>query len=1546
MKREGNIFQSQANKSGIQSRYAADSHSQNVPNANVSRRAFENATNSERRLLKAGHREIVSPLMVKRRLRPKIELHSRSSLHKLQNSNDKNRPKKNSADRLRNLHAAPFSRFNISGIVENKVMSDVSKQLVKHADTKLSKVLCGLPTCLAFNSKFIAVGTQLGIILIFDLFEVLRQRLGASNHDENWTNGKVSGSISSVDLSHNGEAIVSGYTSGAIVLWDTIRGVVLRAINESHMSPITTVRFLGDLKMVTVDAGGLVNKLSFTKNILWTNYSMEQECLLDGTAGQILAMNVLSPFSTIKPAMRPTALTKIFSKLTLMALSSERSSFVVAVDPKVNVLHRWAKPPSERTNQMEGFDLVEPTRIFLPCLSWGWALISGGGNVVIPTLARAWGCCLQLLCASFPTLDEGDPPVNGMEPIVHWPAFGMREEVDAGAPVVAIDWLNERTLVFLTESNELTLVDTVMMTLTERLDFSGVNLVFAEFSLSRSVKREDAISDAASTCMVFQNSTRCSDDRLLVLCQDTLLCISIVSARRRISALEADGEWLEALAFALDHYENTVTSQEDRRRDPNGRKDLSRHPEFSAAKSDEEEWIAKLLMRYLNLAVENAPETVELRKQTSQDVGQRVDLAQSHYQMLCGVACEFCLSTRRLDLLFGPIFRKFQSVGYSKVFLDVLEPYVLNDKLKYIAPEVMALFVEHCKSSNGLDTVERCLLHMDCTIIDFDSILVLLRRHDMFTALFYVFNQGLDDYVSPLEILLEKVFDEADAGGIFAVRNQDGALITSFESLGYKSIVYLQACFHGKSFPSDANIEPEDRQRSLKHEMLQFLAQNIYSPSSQVSKGPITGHRSFPYPYIRLLLSVDPWCTFNFLTVGLDASNDTTYFNAGSRSVEQVNDGSAAKAGVGELANWIQTFIDLLTSIIFPNHSSKGISDQSFPQSPYIADAFLEFTSNYLMRGAVAVDKETTFLILKRKSDQYASVQHSNDRWVVQNQIMTLLSALPCESYNPDRVLQVFDSSKMHRASLLLHQQVASSWHCADSVDDTERRAYHFSSAIDCYLGDEDLTFRKEVFFYVKKECSGITENNFLPSERKPKSLRDVLLLKLSDLVHLDAVLTSKLVIDLFADEFDQVMLALDSKDGGLGQFLLLQALISGNELIDSSSEPALILSTEHRQRYLALMAKMYPEMVYKYLSSNDNYSNEESLRLCQQYEIADASAYLLERMGNVSSAIQLILQTLESRLMALKRTIRGLGVDSFRRQAGNRFEHGHVYAFASSDTSVQSKQDRDIEAVTRILVVALDICERNSVTFEKNGSDDQKFPRGELWFNVLDRLINAKGFLRLAKEQTEHAKIMENVLSDLLRRTMQRMVSSVPLADLVRKVTSDHSGSKIGELRELVENLLETYGIELQVFLGAASAFHNDIREMQRRQFAHRVQGTSVRAVMNSPARLFDSTSHFLGTEGFLDVSTNGSTTFVPSGPSLFRGHNEIGLADAMARLQVRRESNGSNVDNSDRFRSLNMMTSTELIHQENEEKHVIFDRFCGVLGDAEHRGRLMMFH
>ena len=301
---------------------------------------------------------------------------------------------------------------------------------------------------------------------------------------------------------------------------------------------------------------------------------------------------------------------------------------------------------------------------------------------------------------------------------------------------------------------------------------------------------------------------------------------------------------------------------------------------------------------------------------------------------------------------------------------------------------------------------------------------------------------------------------------------------------------------------------------------------------------------------------------------------------------------------------------------------------------------------------------------------------------------------------------------------------------------------------------------------------------------------------------------SAQLVAELFIEQLDDVVSFLGASGDGVSQFMLLHAVIGGDlskiEVVSGSVLSA-NLSTDHHQVYLSLMAKHHPDMVYDYLSTHDNYRPEGCLELCRQYDIADASAYLLERMGNVTSALQLILQTFESRMMALKRTVRGLGSGAFSNSVpSRRFVHDKK---GDPDVSAQEiRQLKEVEGVKRILIVALDLCER--ISGAKTAGSHQG---SQLWFNVLDRLINAKGFLRLSKEQPAHAAIITGVLSDLLQLTMQRMVSSVPLTDLVRKVTTDNSGSRLGELREMILSLLRTYGQERAVFSGAVKVMKFD---------------------------------------------------------------------------------------------------------------------------------------
>lgn len=794
-----------------------DSPSEDQQNEQISELCLHQAELYERRLLKPNTRNLISPLTVKRRMKPKVALMSKSRMSGVPPSSVMQSQQHSSQSQQQH------PRFGFSGgIIQLKSMADLGSHILK-SEAQQTHLLSqrqlsgsgdlhtsqGLPTALAVNSKFIAVGTQRGTVWVFDLFEQLKMTLGV---EEGGVQNKIGSSVTSIDLPIHGDYLLAGYGSGAIVLWDVIKGSVLKSMHELHASPITLLRLTSfpiaytggndnDIGAVSVDAGGLVNKIVFSKGMLWSSYSAETECLLDGQAGQILSMDTLPPLDVAQYSEGGQEYHPSAYKIVLIALSSDRSSFAVSVVPKVSVLHRWARPDPKRidpsvvdvddrltevsstyastyassyANSAANQNVSsQPEKLpFLPCLSWGWGLVSGGNNSVTPILARSWGCCIQFLCANFPPRDENDADHD--DGTIHWPAFGLHDEFDASSPVVALNWLGTRSLVYLTLTNEFTIIDTVIMTMQERLDFSGMKLVYAEFALSRPKRSE------SNLCTTFMNSIRSNDNRMLVLCQEEVKQITVLGIRQQIASLEDGGQWLEALALSLDHYESTVQSQEDRQRDSTKGSMLLVN---NSLLTEDEIWMAEILMRYLLLAIENAPDHEMLSS------NKRLNLAQSHFEMLSGVCLEYCVVMKRLDLLFGPIFRCFYEARYINVFLDVMETYILNDRLRYIAPEVMVLFVAHCKDMKDISMVERCLLHMDCSLMDFDSILTLLKKNALYTGLFHVYNTGLNDYTSPLEVLFEALFDAINNSNcIYGDRRKDGVLSNKFDQYGYKAL--------------------------------------------------------------------------------------------------------------------------------------------------------------------------------------------------------------------------------------------------------------------------------------------------------------------------------------------------------------------------------------------------------------------------------------------------------------------------------------------------------------------------------------------------------------------------------------------------------------------------------------------------------------------------------------------------------------------------------------------------------------------------------------
>lgn len=98
----------------------------------------------------------------------------------------------------------------------------------------------------------------------------------------------------------------------------------------------------------------------------------------------------------------------------------------------------------------------------------------------------------------------------------------------------------------------------------------------------------------------------------------------------------------------------------------------------------------------------------------------------------------------------------------------------------------------------------------------------------------------------------------------------------------------------------------------------------------------------------------------------------------------------------------------------------------------------------------------------------------------------------------------------------------------------------------------------------------------------------------------------------------------------------------------------------------MQLLCQYEGRSVLKFLEMFDSYRVEHCLRLCQEYGIIDATAFLLERVGDVGKALSLTLSDLNDKFVELDAAVEAVVLN--HRKVGS--SHVEVY-----DTILRTKE-------------------------------------------------------------------------------------------------------------------------------------------------------------------------------------------------------------------------------------------------------------------------------
>jgi hypothetical protein len=126
-------------------------------------------------------------------------------------------------------------------------------------------------------------------------------------------------------------------------------------------------------------------------------------------------------------------------------------------------------------------------------------------------------------------------------------------------------------------------------------------------------------------------------------------------------------------------------------------------------------------------------------------------------------AIEFCISIESLDLLFIELFDVFIDQGgpaNMKLFMDNLEPFILNKEIKSIPSSILGKMMGYYLNAKSPQVLERIVLNLEPECIDPRYVLPACEEHNLLTTYIFISTHSVPkNFVSPLERIYQSILN-------------------------------------------------------------------------------------------------------------------------------------------------------------------------------------------------------------------------------------------------------------------------------------------------------------------------------------------------------------------------------------------------------------------------------------------------------------------------------------------------------------------------------------------------------------------------------------------------------------------------------------------------------------------------------------------------------------------------------------------------------------------------------------------------------------------
>ncbi|KAI3830233.1 hypothetical protein L1987_04369 [Smallanthus sonchifolius] len=1236
----------------------------------------------------------------------------------------------------------------------------------------------GTPQALAVHLNYIAVGMSRGLIVVVpskysphyaDNMDAKMLMLGLQG-DRSFA------PVTSMSFNHQGDLLFAGYADGHYTVWDVQRVSAAKIVAE-HNAPVVHMLYLGmdsqvtrQFNIVSGDSKGVVKLIRFSPFSWLSRFSTSKtSTLLDESTSTVVCASPLVTEESVGGSSTGTTTGTSGIESTMGGdLTSSEEGVVIFVTHQSALVAKVISNTPEVYAQLPKPDGVREGS--MPYTAWKYIAPSQGSatenvqvieSATVPLLAIAWDHQVQVA-----KLVKSE-----LKLYAKW---------TLNSPAIGIAWLDDQMLVVLTSAGQLCL-------------YANDGTLIHETSFAVDGGRgDDVIGHHTHFSNVFgkahHNCIAVRGASLYLLGPTHLVVSRLLPWKERIEVLRRGGDWMGAFNMAMMLYDGQAHGVFDlpRALDDVQKVIMSYLVELLLAYVDE-------VFSYISVALGNQPEHLNDSKSDSYSV------TSEQYTSVGGVAVEFCVHIKRTDILFDEILSRFEAVQQKETFLELLEPYILKDMLGSLPPEIMQALVEHYSAKGWLQRVEQCVLHMDISSLDFNQVVRLCQEHNLYRALIYLFNKGLDDFRTPLEELL-LLFTNSDS--------------ENAPSLGYRMLVYLKYCFSGFAFPPGHGALSPARLPSLRRELIHFLLEDSNAPSSW-GLTSLSARKS--YKNIYHLLELDTEATLDVLRCA--------FINEIQKSDHLLHEPVVEKDSTSESQDLAQKTVDVLVLVL---EASKSVSTQTiqpdtiWPSKDDIGH-ILEFISHFVSCGEAKVSNELLGRIFEYLTLE-ACIPANVERECVdlfkirEKKVLALLKVVPQTDWDDRYLLDMCEKAHFHQVCGFIYNS-----------------RHQYIAALDSFMKDVDEPIH--AFSYIHNLLRRKSDNRLDSLEATVRS-------RIPDLVQLSREGTVVLVLEHFFQDFQQILAELRSHPKSL--FLYLKTIIEVHsmgtmcfsslrkgdplcftgtliknqtdgvldflerlsEFPKSLRENPVHVTDEMTELYLELLCQYEPNSVLHFLETCESYRVDHCLRLCQEHKIVDAAAFLLERVGDVGSALSFTLSDLADKLTLLDAAAQS------------------VYDYAGVDLFNEAMK-KEVNDILHIVRTCVGLCQRNSSRLDPNESE-------ALWFQLLDKFCEPLTNPCAGKMDSEQkdqngtssesfktkwkirgsdkgAQILRKLFSIFIKEIVEGMIGYVRLPSVMMKLLSDNGSQEFGDFKATILGMLGTYDFERRILDTARSLIEDD---------------------------------------------------------------------------------------------------------------------------------------